>query len=105
MATGSRILESLGAYIKAQFQNAIIVIVLYIAGFAITGVPWWLLTGFVCGVVNLIPHLGPVITLFLAVLLKWFVTDDWVQIAYVAGVWLLIQIVDGFILSPRAAGR
>jgi predicted PurR-regulated permease PerM len=105
MATGSRILESLGAYIKAQFQNAIIVIVLYIAGFAITGVPWWLLTGFVCGVVNLIPHLGPIITLFLAVLLKWFVTDDWVQIAYVAGVWLLIQIVDGFILSPRAAGR
>lgn len=105
MAVFSDVLRSLGLYLKAQVENAAIVIALYITGFAVTGVPWWLLTGFVCGVLNIVPHLGPVLALGLALLVKWSVTDDLLRLGWVLGVWLIIQLVDGFVLSPRAAGR
>jgi predicted PurR-regulated permease PerM len=99
------ILSSLGAYLKAQAQNAVLVIALYIVGFAITGVPWWGITGLLSGLVNLIPHLGPLIALAVPLLPLWLATNDWLRLAYVGLVWLVIQIVDGFVLSPRAAGR
>lgn len=105
MAVGSDILHSLAEYLKAQAKNAIVTTGLYMIGFAITGVPWWLLTGFLCGVLHLIPYLGSVLALAIAILLRWFTADDWVPLTYVFGIWLTIQIVDGFVLSPRAAGR
>lgn len=105
MGVGSQIVSSLGAYLKAQAQNALVIVLLYIAGFAILGVPWWFLTGWVCGGINLIPYLGPVIALALALLFKAIVLKSWIELLYVFGLWLLIQIADGFVLSPRAAGR
>jgi hypothetical protein len=41
MGVGSQIFQSLSAYVRAQLQNAVILILLYILGFAIAGVPWW----------------------------------------------------------------
>jgi predicted PurR-regulated permease PerM len=105
MGVGPQIAGSLGAYLKAQIQNAGIVVCLYIAAFAVTGVPWWLLTGLLCGVLNVVPNLGPVLALSLALLLKWFAGGGWIEVAYTAGAWLAIQLIDGFFLSPRAAGR
>ena len=106
MNTASRIGSSLGAYFRTLVQNAVISILLFIAGLAIAGVPWWFLTGFVCGIVNLIPHLGSVLALGLALLVTYLGTsDDWVRLAIVGGVWLVIQILEGFVLSPRAAGK
>jgi len=101
----SQIAHSLAAYLKATLQNAIITLLLFVAGFAIAGVPWWPVTGLLCGALNLFPHLGPVLSLGLALLIQYFATEDWTRLAIVAGIWLAIQILDGFVLSPRAAGR
>ncbi len=101
----SRAIESLGIYLKAQIQNAAIVTGLYIVAMAVTGVPWWLLVGVLCGMLNVVPHLGPLFALGLALFAKWCVTDDLWLLAFVMGAWVIIQLVDGFVLSPRAAGR
>src|SRR5581483_4720817 len=105
MRTVRAIVQALGAYLKAQIQNAAIVLALYVIGFAVAGVPWWGLTGLFCGFLQLIPHLGLLVALALALLLKGLAGGDWLQLLAVFGVWLGIQIVDGFVLSPRAAGR
>jgi len=106
MGVGSEIVESLGAYFKAQVWNAIIVVALYIAIFGATGVPWWLLTGLVAGLLNLVPHLGPLAALGLGLLVKWLSsTDDLMPLVWIGAGWLVIQTLDGFVLSPRAAGR
>jgi predicted PurR-regulated permease PerM len=105
MTVAHDVITSLGAWVKAQAQNAVIVTGLYIVGFAIAGVPWWLLIGFLSGLVNLIPHLGPLFALAIPLPFIWIATYDWLRLAYVGGVWLAIQIIDGFFLSPRAAGR
>ncbi len=105
MRTVRAIVQALGAYLKAQVENSAILVGLYIAGFAVAGVPWWGLTGLVCGLLQMIPHLGSVMALGLALLLKGLAGGGWLQILAVFGVWLAIQVVDGFILGPRAAGR
>ena len=105
MAVASQIVQSLRAYLHAQVQNAGILILLYIAGFAIAGVPWWLLTGILCGLLNLIPHFGSILALGLALLVQFLAKDGWEPLAYVGGAWMIIQIVDGFVLAPRAAAR
>lgn len=105
MAVLSKVLESLGTYLKAQIRIAAIVIGLYIVALAVTRVPWWLAVGLLCGLLNIVPHLGPVMALGLALFAKWCVTDDLLPLAYVMGAWVAIQIVEGFILSPRAASR
>ena len=105
MSVSREIGSSLGAYLKAQAVNAAVVIGLYMVAFAVTGVPWWALTGFIAGILNLVPYLGSLLALGLGVYLRWFTTDSWVPLAWVAAAWLLIQIVEGFVLSPRAAGR
>lgn len=105
MAVAREVARSLGAWLKAQIQNALIVTGLYLAAWALTGVPWWPLTGLVCGAVNAVPHLGPVLALGLGLLAKSAITGDWVPLAWVAGAWMAIQLIDGFLLSPRAAGR
>ena len=105
MAVVRRIGTSLGAYVKASVQNAFIVALLYCAGFAIAGVPWWLFTGFVCGVLNAIPQIGGVLALGFVLLVEFFFTDDWLGMAYAGGVWLAVQTIEGFVLAPRAAGR
>jgi predicted PurR-regulated permease PerM len=105
MAVRSEVSRSVRAYLKAQVQNAIIMTGLYMVGFAIVGVPGWPVTGFICGLLNLIPYFGSLAALGIALLLKWAVTSDWVGLVYVGGLWVLLQAVEGFILSPRAAGR
>lgn len=105
MGVASQIGTSLGAYLKAQVQNSIILTGIYMIAFAITGVPWWALTGLFCGLVSLVPTVGGLIALAVGLYAKWMVTDDWMQIGYVGAAWLVIQVVDGFVLSPRAAGH
>jgi predicted PurR-regulated permease PerM len=105
MGTVRAVVRALGAYLKAQVQNAAIVIALYIIGFAVTGVPWWGLAGLLCGLLQLIPHLGSLVALGIALLLRGLASGDWLQLLSVFGVWMAIQIVDGFVLAPRAAGR
>jgi predicted PurR-regulated permease PerM len=105
MAVARNIWTSLAAYVRASVQNAFIVILLYCAGFAIAGVPWWALTGLACGLLNAIPQIGAVLALGFVLLVELFFTEDWLGMAYAAGVWLLVQVVEGFVLSPRAAGR
>lgn len=105
MNTASRIGSSLAAYAGAVVQNAAITTLLFMVGFAIAGVPWWFLTGLFCGLLNLVPSLGPILSLGLGLYVQFLGSENWGDLAWVGGVWLLIQIVEGFVLSPRAAGR
>lgn len=105
MAIASEIAAALVAYLKAQAYNFLIVTGLYIVGFAVADVPWWLLTGLLSGLLNPFPHLGPVLALGIPALAIGITAGGWLHLAYAGGVWITIQVIDGFILSPRAAGR
>ena len=101
----SQIAHSLGGYFKTTVKNALIETLLFVIGFAIAGVPAWPITGVLCGLLNLFPNFGPLFSLGTGLLIVYFSTADWMRLASVAGVWLVIQIIDGFVLAPRAASR
>jgi predicted PurR-regulated permease PerM len=105
MGTARRVGESLGAYLKAVALNALIVALLFVAGLAVAGVPWWLLVGLLCGLVNAVPQIGGVMSLLVVVLASLAANDVWITMAWGGGVWLVIQTIEGFVLSPRAAGK
>jgi predicted PurR-regulated permease PerM len=105
MGTGRRIAASLGAYVKAVALNAVIVTLLFVVGFAIAGVPWWLLVGLLCGLLNAVPQIGGLLSLALVMLVTLLFTSGWATMAYAGIAWVVIQGIEGFVLSPRAAGR
>jgi predicted PurR-regulated permease PerM len=106
MSTTREIAASLGAWLKASLINAVVLVLLFTIGLAIVGVPWWLFFGLACGVLNLLPWIGPVLSLLVAAYAGLFVpAEGWTGAAMTSAVWLLIQIIDGFVLAPRAASR
>jgi predicted PurR-regulated permease PerM len=82
-----------------------ILMVIYSAGFAIAGVPWWLLVGFVCGALQLIPIAGPSIALLLVTAVSWFGTQNVWVVGGAIVTFVIAQALESFLLTPRIIGR
>src|SRR5215467_4054293 len=89
----------------AQFQDSIAVALLWLVGLWIIGVPWAPLWAVLAAVLQIVPHLGPVLSLVgpvLAALLRW---QDWEHPLYVLILYAVIVVVDGFFLQPYIMKR
>ena len=99
-------LRVLGVYIRAQFLIVGVVTVLYLIGFTLVGVPLWLLTAIMAGLLQFIPKFGALLALFLVEAIC--AIDDsagyW-RMALVFVIWVLVQAIDGFVITPRILGR
>lgn len=105
MSVSRNVALSLSEYIKALIRNAFIVTLLYIVGFAIVGVPWWFFLGLLAGALNVIPWIGSVIALGIVLLVQLYAAEGWIGMVAAGAVWLVVQTIEGFVLSPHAAGR
>jgi predicted PurR-regulated permease PerM len=105
-STLREILRVLALWIKGQFLIWLSVTGMYLAGFAIARTPLWALLAILCGLVNVIPHFGALLSLLLVLLFSFIGSDGetWV-IAAALAVWLVVQLIEGFILGPRLLGR
>ena len=87
------------AFLRGQLLLSGAVGVLTAVGLLLTGTPGWLALGILMGVMELIPYIGPWIAGIPAVLLS-------LQGGLVCGLWtlgvlLIIQQIEGGVLSPR----
>ena len=100
------ILTVLGVWIKGQFIIWLGVTGLYLAGFGIARTPLWPLLAVLCGLASIVPHLGALFALLLVLLFSFLGSggDTWAMVAAL-GVWALVQIIEGFVISPRVLGR
>jgi len=98
-------LRVLGLYIRGQVLIAIIVTALYAAGFEIARVPLWLAVAILCGLLNLIPKIGSIIALLMVLWIAWANDAVTWQFITVGVVWVVVQGLEGFILTPRILGR
>jgi predicted PurR-regulated permease PerM len=96
-----RILES---YVRGQLLIALVMAALYAAGFALVGVPAWAGIAALAGFLNAIPYVGTALGLVLA---TGFTLADggglW-QLAGVVAVFVVVQSVEGYYLTPRILG-
>ena len=94
---------SLGGYIRGQIFVCVLIGICSSALFWLVGMPYPLLLGVIVGVTNIIPYFGPVIGAVPAVAIAAAMSVKMVLI--VAGIVLLLQFLEGNILSPLIVGK
>lgn len=78
---------------------------LYGTGFALVGLPYGFLLGFMLGILNLIPLFGTVVCMPIALPLAYFgSTGSLLRFFLVLAVWLTGQMLDGYLITPKIQG-
>lgn len=90
------------AYLRGQLLLSLAVGSMTALGLMLTGTPGWLLLGVLMGVLELVPYIGPVIAGVPAVLLA--LQGGWIRALWTVAVIVVIQEVEGTVLSPRLVG-
>ena len=94
--------EVFGNFILGQLLDALIVGIASTILLLIIGHPFALLIGFIAGITNVIPYIGPIIGAALALILGIFTS---VKLGVLGGVLLIIyQQIDGNFVQPKILG-
>ena len=99
------------AYLRGQLLIMSILGVLSGIGAAAVGVPGALILGFLAGALALIPTLGPAVATGIAALVAWtqgsayFDLSNLAVALIVVAIFQVIQLIEGFWLTPRIMGR
>lgn len=91
------------AFLRGQLILSAAVGSMTAAALALLRVPGWLLLGALMGVLELVPYIGPVIAGVPAVLLA--LQSGWVRALWTLAALVIIQEIEGAILSPRLMGH
>jgi predicted PurR-regulated permease PerM len=97
--------RTLGGYVRGQIKVSLILACLYSIGYAIAGVPFWLLLGFVSGAVNVIPFVGSLIGVGLTVFVTLLNNGTMWNYLGILITFVIVQGLEGFWITPRILGR
>jgi predicted PurR-regulated permease PerM len=93
----------IGGYVRAQLFLAFVIGLLAWIGCTILGVPYPIVVGVAAGVFELVPLLGPFLGGAVGVLLA--VTKDPVLALWTIALFVVIHVIEGYILAPRIQAR
>ncbi len=98
--------EIVVSFFQRQVVICLVEGVLYGVGFLLVGLPYGFVIGFALGVINLVPLLGTVICLPIALLLAFFGDGgSLLRLVGVACVWAVGQVADGYAITPLIQGK
>ncbi len=112
--------QTLAAFIRGMGTVCLILGTYYALALWAVGLQFGLVIGFIAGLVTFIPYLGALIGGALAIGLALFqywggvqvidgqnvdVATDWLRIALVAGIFMLGQLIEGNVLTPKLVGN
>lgn len=94
------------AFFRGQLLIGLIMGTIYATGFSIAGLKFGLVIGLSMGLLNIIPYLGTMIGLSVALPLAFFQPEGglWL-VGAVLGVFAAVQAFEGWFLTPRIMGR
>ena len=111
--------STLASFIRGMGTVCLILGTYYAVALWIVGLNFGLIVGFIAGLITFIPYLGALIGGALAVGLAFFqfwggsevvngetvqVATDWLSIGLVAGVFMIGQVLEGNVLTPKLVG-
>lgn len=98
--------DAVSGFVRGQVAVSVTMGLYYGLGLAFVGLEFGLLIGLMAGLLGIIPYLGfgsgLVVGLIVALVQYW---PDWHGLAMVAGVFLVGQAIEGWILTPNWVGR
>lgn len=101
-----RIDGKIAAFVRGQFLSGLILGIFYASGLVAVGLNYGLLIGLLSGVLSFIPYLGFAVGFILSILIAiaqfW---PDWIWIAAVIAVFMVGQVLEGYVLQPFLIGR
>jgi predicted PurR-regulated permease PerM len=97
---------TLASFIRGMGTVCVILGTYYALALMLVGLQFGLVVGFIAGLVTFIPYLGALIGGALAIGLALFqFWGDWVAIGMVAGIFVIGQVVEGNVLTPKLVGN
>jgi len=94
------------AFFRGQLVIALIQGVLYAIGFSLVGLGYGFTIGLMLGLLNVIPYLGSMVGLAIALPMALFQEGGGpVMLALVLGVFTIVQCIEGYLLTPRIMGE
>ncbi len=93
-------------FFRGQIIIALVQGVLFAVGFALVGLPYGIVIGMMLGLLNIIPFLGSIVGLGIALPLAYFSDDGGaLQLALTLTVFAVVQIIEGYLLTPKIMGN
>ena len=100
-----RINRALQSVITGQAMVAASLALLYVIGLTVVGLQSAVAIGVVAGLCRLVPYLDVVVGAALSVIVIVSDFHGWGQVAAVALVFLIVQVIDGMYITPRIIGE
>jgi predicted PurR-regulated permease PerM len=96
---------ALKSWAIAQLQDSVAVGLLWLAGLYLLHVPWAPLWATLAAVLQIVPHLGPILGLLGPLLTAAISWRDWQHPVHVLMLYAVIVVVDGTLLQPYIMRR
>ncbi len=97
--------EAIVAFFRGQLIIAFLQGLMYAIGFSLVGLRYGFVLGLALGFLNIIPYLGSIVGLGAAIPLALLQPDGgWVLVAWVLGVFVVVQTIEGNLLTPKIMG-
>ncbi len=97
--------QVLGSFLRGQLSVMVVLGSLYAIGLTAAGIQFGLLIGFIAGLLSFVPYLGPAIGIGAGVISALVSPGDpWINVALVATVFVIGQLIESFFLTPWLVG-
>ncbi len=97
--------DVLGAFLRGQFLVMLALGAIYATGLSVVGLKLGLLIGIIAGLISFVPYLGTATGIVLGVVAALVQTGgDWNLVALVMVVFVIGQMLEGYVLTPRIVG-
>ena len=93
------------SFFRGQLIVALLQGLLFAVGFSLVGLRYGFVLGLLLGFLNIIPYLGSIVGLSVALPLALFQNGGgWILVAWVLGVFAVVQLIEGYLLTPKIMG-
>ncbi len=102
---GNEFLDIIVAFFRGQLIVAFLQGMLFAIGFQIAGLKFGFVLGLLLGLLNIIPYLGSIVGLGIALPLAFFQDGGGLAtLAWVLGVFTIVQLIESYFLTPKIMG-
>lgn len=96
--------EVLAAFLRGQLMVMLSLGIIYAVGLTLVGIQFGVLIGIVAGLASIVPYLGVIVGLAIALVVAFFQYGDLLHLAGVGGVFAVGQMIEGVVLQPLLLG-
>lgn len=94
------------SFFRGQLMISLLQGLLYAVGFTVVGLQYGFVLGLLLGIFNIVPYLGSMIGLAIALPLAFLQTGGgWTLVLLVFGVFTVVQLIESYFLTPRIMGK